>query len=317
MDLLDGVLDGPRARDVFVLRSVLEPPWALRVQDEAALTVVALVRGSAWFRRDGEPPRRLDAHDVAVVRGPAPYVIADHPDTTPEIVIHPGSRCTTLAGEDLHDVMLLGTRSWGNHPEGSTVMLTGTYQEVGEVSRRLLAAIPPDLVVRADRSDRLVIDLLARELVGDQPGHRAVHDRLVDLLLITTLRTWFNSREDEAPHWFRAAGDAVVGPALRLLHDDPSRPWTVASLAAAVGASRAGLAQRFTELVGEPPMTYLTSWRLSLAADLLLEPDATVTSVAPKVGYATPYALSTAFKRHRGVSPSEHRGRRRHGVPLG
>ena len=95
----------------------------------------------------------------------------------------------------------------------------------------------------------------------------------------------------------------MVGRALRLIHDDPARPWTVADLAAEAGASRAALARRFTELVGEPPMTFLTDWRLSLAADLLLEPDATIGSVAHQVGYSTPFALSTAFKRVRGISP--------------
>lgn len=98
-----------------------------------------------------------------------------------------------------------------------------------------------------------------------------------------------------------------LGPALRLLHHEPAKPWTVASLAAAIGVSRAALARRFTELVGEPPMTFLTDWRLTLAADLLREPDATVSSVARQVGYGSPFALSAAFKRVRGISPQEHR----------
>jgi AraC-like DNA-binding protein len=99
----------------------------------------------------------------------------------------------------------------------------------------------------------------------------------------------------------------VVGRALRLLHNDPARPWTVAALAAATGTSRAALARRFNELVGEPPMTFLTGWRIALAADLLREPGATVGSVARQVGYGSPFALSTAFKRVRGISPHQHR----------
>ena len=91
------------------------------------------------------------------------------------------------------------------------------------------------------------------------------------------------------------------------MHDDPAHPWTVAGLAAATNVSRATLARRFGELVGEPPMAYLTSWRLALAADLLREPDATVSAVAAQVGYGSSFALSTAFKRIRGISPREHR----------
>jgi len=94
---------------------------------------------------------------------------------------------------------------------------------------------------------------------------------------------------------------------VRLLHNNPAHPWTVASLAAEVGVSRAALARRFTDLVGEPPMAFLTGWRLALAADLLLEPDATVGAVARRVGYTSPFTFSTAFKRHYGVSPQVHR----------
>ena len=132
-------------------------------------------------------------------------------------------------------------------------------------------------------------------------------DRLLDLLLIAVLRAWFARPEAKAPAWYRAHADPVVGRALRLLRTAPREPWTVASLAAEAGISRAALARRFNELVGEPPMTYLTSWRIALAADLLREPGATIGSVAQQVGYGSPFALSTAFKRVRGVSPQQHR----------
>jgi AraC-like DNA-binding protein len=92
-----------------------------------------------------------------------------------------------------------------------------------------------------------------------------------------------------------------------MLHNNPAHPWTVATLAAETGVSRAALARHFTELVGEPPISYLTGWRLALAADLLRDPDATVGAVARQVGYGSAFALSAAFKRVRGVSPQEHR----------
>ena len=98
-----------------------------------------------------------------------------------------------------------------------------------------------------------------------------------------------------------------MGRALRLLHNNPAHPWTVAELATEIGVSRAALARRFSELVGEPPMAFLAGWRLALAADLLREPDATVGAVARQVGYGSPFALSTAFKRVRGVSPQQFR----------
>lgn len=307
MDTLAAFLDGPRARNAFLLRSVLDPPWSLRIQDRAPLTLVAVVRDHAWIVPDRGDARRLRPGDVALARGPDPYTVAHDPATPPQVVIHPGQRCTTLHGEDLAQAMDLGVRTWGTSAGGSTVMLTGTYETAGEISQPLLDALPPLAVVPGDGWDTPLVPLLGSEVTRDEPGQEVVLDRLLDLLLIAALRAWFASSGADAPAWYRAYGDPVVGRAVRMLQHNPDRPWTVAGLAAEVGVSRAALARRFTELVGEPPMTFLTHWRLSLAADLLLEPGADVGSVARRVGYATPFALSTAFKRVRGVSPREHR----------
>ena len=249
---------------------------------------MAIVRGEAWVVPDGGEPVLLRPGDVAIVRGPEPYTVADDPATPPQIVIHPGQRCATPQGEDLEQAMDLGVRTWGDSPDGSTMMLTGTYQMRGEISQRLLDALPPLLVLPEDAWDCPLVPLLAAEIVKDEPGQEAVLDRLLDLLLIAVLRAWFSLPEAEAPAWYRAHGDPVVGKALRLLHNNPAHPWTVATLAAGVGISRAALARRFTELVGEPPMAFLTGWRLALAADLLREPDATVGAVARRSATAAP-----------------------------
>ena len=285
----------------------MDPPWSLRIQDEAPLTLVAIVRGHAWVVPDAGEAVRLGRGDAAIMRGPDPYTVAGDPGTEPQIVIHPGQRCTTPDGHELSGMMDLGVRTWGNSPDGQTVMLTGTYQMDGEISRRLLRALPTLLVVPGDAWDSPLIPLLADEIVKDEPGQEAVLDRLLDLLLIAVLRAWFARPESEAPAWYRAYGDPIVGAALRMLHNNPAHPWTVAALADATGVSRATLARRFNDLVGEPPMAFLTEWRIALAADLLLEPGATVGSVAPQVGYGSSFALSTAFKRVRGVSPQRHR----------
>jgi AraC-like DNA-binding protein len=310
MDALTGLLDGPRARGAFLLRAIMEPPWSVRVQDRAPLSLVAVVRGDAWVVRNADAAVRLRPGDIAITRGPEPYTFADDPSTRPQAVIHPGERCTTPDGEDLAQAMDLGVRTWGNSLDGSAMMLVGTYQMHGEISRRLLGVLPELLVLPGDAWDSPLIPLLADEIGKDEPGQEVVLDRLLDLLLISVLRAWFARPEGAAPAWYQAYGHPVVGRALRMLHNNPARPWTVATLAAETGVSRAALARLFTELVGEPPMTYLTGWRLALAADLLREPDATVGAVARQVGYGSAFALSTAFKRERGISPREHRQRR-------
>ncbi|PTA45047.1 AraC family transcriptional regulator [Micromonospora sp. RP3T] len=306
MDAVTGLLDGPRARGAFLLRSMLTPPWSMLIRDEAPLTVVAVVHGDAWLVPAEAAATRLGTGDVAIVRGPAPYTVADDPATPPQVVVHPGQRCTTPDGQDLYEMARLGVRTWGNGPDARTVLLTGTYPVRGAVGRRLLDALPALVVVPRASWDSPLVPLLATEIVKDDPGQEAVLDRLLDLLLIAALREWFDRPGAAAPAWYRAYADPVVGRALRMLHHDPARPWTVASLAAGVGISRAALARRFTGLVGEPPMSYLTGWRLALAADLLREPGATVGAVARRVGYGSSFALSAAFKRRYGVSPRQH-----------
>ncbi|WP_380168909.1 AraC family transcriptional regulator [Jannaschia sp. R86511] len=308
MDSFAALLDGPRARGAFLLRCVLNPPWSLLVQDQAPLTVVSVVRGRCVVLPSGSDTMHLGDGDVAVLRGPDPYVVADSPHTPPQAIIHPGQHCTDPDGNPLTGLTDLGVRTWGSSPDGATVLLTGTYQLASEVSRRLLAALPTALAVHAADWRSPLLGHLADEVNRDAPGQEVVLDRLLDLLLIGVLRTWLARPDAQAPGWYAAQSDPVVGAALRLIHERPEQPWTVASLASAAGVSRAALARRFHDLVGEPPMSYLTGWRLARAADLLREPGATVSAVAHQVGYGSGFALSTAFKRVRGTTPTQHRG---------
>ena len=309
MDSFGGLLDGPRAHGAFALRTVMTPPWSLRILAESPLTVLAMVKGHGWIVPDEGDPVRLGAGDVAVTRAPDHYSVADDPATPTTVVIHPGQRCCSPDGESVEDEMMLGVRTWGNDPDGSTLMLVGAYESKGDISDRLLRALPPVLSLAHDQWNSPLVSLLCDEMARDQPGQAAVLDRLIDLLLIGVLRAWFTRPEAQSPQWYRSQADPIVGKALRIMHEDPARAWTVAKLAAETSVSRAAFARRFQDVVGESPMKFLTEWRLALAADLLCEPDATVGTVADKVGYSSPFALSAAFKRMRGLSPQEHRAR--------
>jgi len=311
MDSLAGLLDGPRARGAFVLRAMLDPPWSMRITDEAPLTLIALTRGSAVIVLDDGPDLRLDKGDVVIARGTQHYTVADSAGTEPQVVILPGGACVAPDGSDVKGLSDLGVRSWGNSLDGETTMLVGTYFHHSEVSQRLLAAIPSTIHLAANDSamDQIspLVDYLETELTRDEPGQESVLDRLLDLMLIAVLRTWFARPEASAPGWYAAHSDPVVGPALQVMHHHPDRQWTIERLAREAGVSRAAMARRFAERVGQPPMAFLTEWRLTLAADLLREPGATVGSVAHQVGYSSAFALSTAFKRVRGVSPTQFR----------
>lgn len=308
MDTLSGLLESPKARGAFLLQSVFNPPWGLRIEDRAPLSLVTMLHGSAWVLQDDGDPTHLAPGDVAVLRGPEAYTLTDDPESPPGVIVGPEQRCSTTAGEDVTDSMALGVRTWGEaRRSGSTVMLSGTYQAPSELGRRLLSSLPTLLVQPASAAHTPLIAMLAAEVNKEDIGQEVVLDRLLDLLLINVVRSWLLEPDAEAPSWVRAHSDPVVGWALRLLHERPSEPWTVASFASAVGVSRAGLARHFTEQVGEPPMSYLTGWRLTLAADLLRDPDLTVATIAKRVGYSGAFALSTAFKREWGVSPQEYR----------
>ncbi|WP_191971351.1 AraC family transcriptional regulator [Streptomyces luteolifulvus] len=308
-DPLAGLLEGPRARGAFMIRACFDPPWSVRIEDRAPLTVMLMVRGDAWITPDTGEPLRLRAGDLAIARGPDPYTCADDPDTAPQALILPGERCAYPDGRPLNGSMDLGVRTWGDRPDGSTLLLIGTYLMQGEISGRLLDALPPLLSLTSDVWECPLTPLLMEEIVRDEPGQEVVLDRLLDLLVIAALRAWFSRPEAAAPAWYRAMADPVVGRVLRLLQDDPAHPWTVATLAAKAGVSRAALARRFTDLVGEPPMTYLTGWRLALAADRLRDSGDTLDAIARHVGYGSAFALSNAFKRVYGVSPQDHRTR--------
>jgi AraC-like DNA-binding protein len=304
MDVLGHLLSGPRAREAFLLRVAMNPPWAMRIEDDPALTIVAVTQGSLWLTGLTEEPTRLDTGDVLLVRGDPPYTVGDHPATPVQVRVGPGAQCFDPDGCLVDQSMALGVRTWGNSRDGADVFLVGTWEAATEVGRPLLSALPEYVVLRRAEWDPRIVDLLSAEIGREAPGQEVVLDRLLDLLLVSAVRSWLGGQQ-AVPGL--SARDPVVDHALRLMHHAPEHGWTIASLAAQAGVSRAALARRFTDVLGEPPMTYLTRWRLALAADLLASTDHGIERIAREVGYGSPFALSAAFKRVRGVSPQQHR----------
>ncbi|PRX96778.1 AraC family transcriptional regulator [Allonocardiopsis opalescens] len=292
MDVFDELLRGVRGSGAVFGRSVLWPPWALRLGGGAYLTLVVPMRGAGWIVREGAEPRLVRLGEAAVVRGPEPFTMADEPAAPRRLSPAPPADLDGLAPGEL---------------TGPTVLLVAGYQVGEQAPRRLLDALPPVVVVPDEEDCAGLRDYLEAQMAVERPGRQIVLDRLLDWLLVCTLRDWFDRPEAAPPGWYLALGDPVAGPALRAVHDDPARPWTTASLAELAGVSRTTFAKRFTELVGEGPVAYLTEWRMTLAADLLADPGLTVAAVARRVGYADPFGFSAAFKRVRGLSPSAHR----------
>ncbi|WP_405060063.1 AraC family transcriptional regulator [Kribbella sp. NBC_01505] len=298
MDLLAELLTEVRSDGALLGQVAFGPPWRISVEARLPLTVIAVLRGEAWIIPGESAPRLVKAGEVAVVSNRSSYWISDSLDSEIEPVL------TALPdGRILQDADLWPADRELDSP-GRTALLLGRYQVRGRISERLLSAVPELLVVSGAERIGPVLALTSSEAERAEPGYQPMVDRLLDVLLLVCLREWFAQAEPDQPGWISAVGDPVIGPAMRLLHSDPARPWTVAGLAAVAAVSRATFARRFTELVGEPPMTYLMNWRLALAEDLLTRGDATVESIARQVGYGTAYSLSAAFQRERGLRPS-------------
>lgn len=143
---------------------------------------------------------------------------------------------------------------------------------------------------------------MADEARKVRPGSEAVITRLADIVVIEAIRSWFEHDPTAQRGWLRALQDEQVGRALALVHRNPERPWTMASLAREVSMSRSAFAARFTELVGEPVMRYVIRWRMELATSALRD-GATASGVASSLGYESDAAFNRAYKRVLGVSP--------------
>lgn len=315
VDPLDAALASVRVDGSMVGRSLVSPPWSVALDSDEPCLLAAVVHGEAWVHQGEAAPRRLGAGGVVVACGGRPLVIADRPETPVQVVVHDADTCIEVStGASLLDHERIGARTWGS-PDAPTAILFGTYRTEGALYELLVDGLPDLLVLGADPSVAPVLQAIAHETASDRPGQQVVVDRLMELLLFASVRAWATSPEALPPSWARALPDPIVGPALRAMHADPAARWTVEALAVLTSTSRAAFARRFRRLVGEPPLTHLTRWRIALAVDLLRDRTLDLTAVAHRVGYADAFSFSSAFRRVRGRSPSAHRRATDLGVP--
>ncbi|PRY39602.1 AraC family transcriptional regulator [Umezawaea tangerina] len=186
--------------------------------------------------------------------------------------------------------------------------LCGAYRLEHGRAPQYLRALPDLIAVSPDYGRhpelRALVDLLRADVSGTRMGGGAALPAMLDLILVTVLRLWHEQQDTVG---WPETDDPAIGAALREIHDDPRRPWTVSQLSAVAGLSRAAFTRRFGTVVGQPPMSYLIGWRLGYGARLLRESDATLATIAREVGYSSEFAFSAAFRREYGVSPSRFR----------
>jgi AraC-like DNA-binding protein len=198
-------------------------------------------------------------------------------------------------------------------PGAQTCFLCAAYNYDHEVTQPLLSLLPPVLHVAASDDEgnspvHSTLRLLSAELGRRGVGTRTVVDRLIDVLFVHVVREWLDRGESHTTaSWIRGLRDPAIARVLEVLHGRPAERWTLESIAREVHLSRSTLARRFSDRVGEPPLVYLTRWRMDIAARLLRESDEPVGEVGRRVGYDSEFAFSRAFSRVRGVSPGRYR----------
>ena len=308
MDPLSQLFAHPRAQGAFSLLMTMRPPWAVHIADQAALTLVVVTGGRCRVEA-GRIVRDLGAGDIALIRGPAPYRVADAAGSQTIAVVEPGERCRTPDGRPLHVTFAHGLRHWGNSPDGPDTVIVAGYADAGSVGRFVTEVLPDVAVVPGGGLDDGLIAHLHRELGRDGLGQSVVLDRLIDVATIETIRAWAAAHPPPGAPWLAGVRDPAIAAALEAMHTRPENAWTVAGLARLGAVSRATFAARFASTVGQPPLRYLARWRLALARDLLAEPSLTLETIAARVGYSSGFALSAAFSREYGQSPAAHRRR--------
>lgn len=306
-DVVSEVLGAVHLTTDVLGRFELGAPWALRSDRGGAVALYVMARGGATLEllektRGEASVFALSAGDVAVLPHGAPHLLRD-PGIGPR---------RALTSADLHcrRSMQHGPMRFGG--SGPVTSFVAGAFHFGAAPRSILLESLPSVLHLASGDASMTpqaaatVQMILAEGAAPGPGSAMMMARLADIILIHALRT--RTCAGEANHGgLRALADPAIGAALRLIHGRSADPWSVQTLAAAVGMSRSAFAARFTELVGESPLRYLTRWRMTQAAELLRERSEPVARIAERVGYGNAAAFMKAFARVQGVGPGEYR----------
>jgi AraC-like DNA-binding protein len=313
MDPLSDVLRAVRLNGAFFYFVEARAPWSVaalpardlapRIMPEAEhlISYHIVTSGTCWGGVVGDSQVQLQPGDVLVFPHGDAHLMASEP----------GHRVVPqVAGESPERYP--GTVHVGSGETCSTTFVCGFLGCDARPFNPLLASLPRRLHI--PRVTGGWLSEFPRQVVAESQLGRAGADtmltRMAELMFIEVVRRHVETLEPEQTGWLAGLRDPVVGPALACLHERPAHAWTLAELAQEVASSRTVLAERFTEVLGIPPMQYLTQWRLQLAAAQLLRGQAKVSAVGVQVGYESEAAFSRAFKRATGLSPAAWRAKR-------
>jgi len=275
--------------------------WGVRYSDFGQPSFCVVLEGSCRLAVEGQQPITLEAGDFVLLPATPGFTLSGFEPVTP-VRMDPNVAAASK-GAVRH-----GTRS--GPPD---VRLLGGYFVFDSPDAALLVSLLPALMhVRGVERLSVLVQLVDGESSAQRSGRDLVLSRLVEVLLIEALRS--TSGDDAPPGLLRGLADVRIARAMRHMHDDPARAWTVAQLATKAALSRSAFHERFTRTVGLPPMEYLLAWRMAVAKDLLRSHSLGIAEVAERVGYGSASTFSTAFSRHVGQPPGRYAASRTAGA---
>lgn len=299
MDTLSLILDDMHFDGVVFAATHNTAPWAWSLATPGLASFHIVTSGQAWLMREDRPPTLIQTGDLFVLPAGCPHRIQDKPQTqamptellpimtqsardTPQLHGGGGTACTLISGHARFDVGMAAP---------------------------LIAALPAEMHVRGLGEApplwlAIGLQFLGQEVASPRPAQQAIINRLGDILFMECIREHVESVPEGSGNWLAALKDRALSSALAQIHRDPRRAWTVPELAAHACLSRSAFAERFSQVLGEPPLTYLTRHRMRLAARHLGGTTLPVGKIADLIGYASEAAFSQAFKRVYGASPS-------------
>jgi len=309
MDALADILESVHLSGSLYCRSDLSAPWGMDLPASDTTQFHAVRRGRCWLLRDEASPIRLETGDMVMLPKGTAHALADDPDT-------PLRPLTDLIACHLPAQMPTGVKpplvfGGGGDP---TALICGYFRFDAGAAHPLLSVLPAVVHVRGEGGRALTwlettLDLIAQEATAGRPGGEVLINRLTEALFIQVIRAHLEARTSPEPSWLAGLCDPRIASALGLIHREPGEAWTVDTLATRVGLSRSGFSARFRDLVGEPPLHYLTRWRMQVASNHLQDGRLSLAEVAEAVGYRAEASFSRVFKRMVGVAPGAYRRR--------
>ena len=301
MDVLTDVLNTLELKGWLSSRRELTPPWRYDFAASKDSMFHILGFGGAYLHVEGEAePIRVEDGDVVLFPTGHPHSLYDDPTSPLTRLVH-----LDYHPQRGHHVV------YGEGEGPKPLLLCGAFHFEYPHDFPLLHRLPKLIhisgaQVRMDQGFADLVRFIARESASQQPGAQVILRRLTELLFIQVIRLWIDQQAEASVGWVGALRDRPLSAALGLIHQSPEYRWTVQELAEAAALSRSAFSARFTELVGEPPMTYLTRWRM-FRATRMLKNEVRMETIAEQLGYSSEVAFRKAFKREIGIPPAQYR----------